>query len=191
MDFLTKIEGVLRNEGIDVEPSSYSLKWTDSFKEKWVINLKNVAYNGKYIAWFQEAGISGKDVARIIYKDGLVLTWNLKGYHSGYGFECRYIKWFQDMLVLWYTNKGRSYFVKIEGMSVTVLHQGSISHLAFNRNRFLIKDFNQDHIVRISLSDSETLIDVFHKTANPTLELKEQYDFYQDITRGGVYNKIT
>lgn len=157
MNFWKVIEENLWNEGFDVLNENESIQW-DSEKGSHTIELKNIAINGDKIAWYQDEEY-GRCWVKIKYPNGIILNWQPLSNHSDFGFSFHYIKWFQNKLIVIYTeNKsGVTDIIEIEKLRINEIYSGNITDINIEKDNIYLRE-NENFIKIIHLNTELTKI---------------------------------
>ena len=190
MNFWKEIESNLWNEGFEVMNENDSIEW-HSEKGSHRIDLKNIAINKDKLAWYQDEEY-GRCWVKIKYPDGIILNWRPFSNHSDFGFNFHFIKWFNDRLLIIYTeNKtGVTDIIEIDKLKVETLYSGNISEIQIENSLIFIKN-NSEFIQIINLSfgikESEKLNLHDFKLKFPNVEMKSLSYFFMNYETD--YNK--
>jgi len=193
MEFWSKIEECLWDEGLDVLNENGSIIWESPKGLEHIIRYRDVAYDGNKLAWYQDEEF-GRCLVRIQYTNGIVLSWRPESSHPDWGFTVHYIKWFGDRLIVIYREKHTIYVVKIENLTITVLYQGGISYIQMVKDIIYIQNWdNKDFVHQIQLNPESTLLNCLPisilKKRTIAVELESFDSYFGKLKLNGEYNK--
>ncbi|AGC76933.1 hypothetical protein LX97_03302 [Nonlabens dokdonensis] len=195
MNFWNDIEDCLNNEGFEPLIENESIHW-QSERASFNIKYKDIAFEGNRLAWYQDEEY-GRCSIKIKYANGIILNWQPKSNHSDFGFRLHYIKWFGYKLIAIYTEKHRTYIVKIENLTVTILYGGNIDKIKITNDRIFVKEFQNNDFFQFIYINSDPfsesgvycipLVNLKSKVLQIELESFNNYFLIMDKE----YNKVT
>ena len=178
MNILNEIDELLIDEGFDTTLTENSIEWKDGFGAECSVSKYEVtANNDGTIAWFQNNEV-GKSLVRILFNNHTTFNWRPTSNHADWGFNCNFLRWFGNKLIIIYKEKHAHYLVKIENFNIDILFVGYITHICLTpENIFYIKKMDNKGVVqKISLRDNQTMVNTIPETnieGMPNVTLKE------------------